>query len=163
MTPDFEGLLGALVGGGVEFVLIGGYSAMLHGSSLMTRDIDIVCPLTPPNLARLHRALLPWRPVHRMVSSAIPFTAEEAARSNWKNLYLRTDIGVLDCLGEVLGLGDYEACLKRSATLDLGALSFRTLSLDALIEAKRAMGRPRDLHAAQELEIIRARRKGPGG
>ena len=33
----------------------------------------------------------------------------------------------------------------------------RVLTLDALIEAKRAMGRPRDLNAVLELEAIRER------
>ncbi len=163
MRPDFEGLLAALVGGEVEFVLVGGYSAMLHGSSLMTRDVDVVCPMDSRNLARLHAALLHWHPVHRMTPKAPPFTPEDAARNDWRNLYLRTDIGILDCLGEVRGLGDYAACLTRSKALDLGAFSIRTLSLEALIDAKRAMGRPRDLLTAQELETIRERRRASPG
>jgi hypothetical protein len=159
MGPDFEALLARLVGGGVELVLVGGYSAMLHGSSLMTRDVDIVCPMTPQNLGRLFDALRGLNPVHRMNPSASSFTPEQAARTDWKNLYLHTDIGVLDCLGEVRGIGDYQACLERSTSLDLGEFTIKTLSLEALIEAKRAMGRPRDLLTAEELEMILARRK----
>ena len=158
MSPDFEALLARLLGGGVELVLVGGYSAMLHGSSLMTRDVDIVCPMTPQNLGRLFGALEGLNPVHRMNPSAGSFTTEQAARTDWKNLYLRTDIGVLDCLGEILGIGNYQACLERSTTLDLGEFTIKTLSLEALIDAKRAMGRPRDLLTADELEMIMARR-----
>jgi len=160
MKPDFEGLLATLSEGGVEFVLVGGYSAMLHGGSLMTRDVDVVCPMTPENLGRLHTALEALHPVYRMAPSAQPFTRADAERKDWENLYLRTDIGVLDCLGEVKGLGDYHACLARSVSINLGAFAIRGLSLDALIEAKRAMGRPRDLHTADELEVIRKRREG---
>lgn len=141
-TPDFEGLLRALTVGEVEFVLVGGYSAMLHGSSLMTRDVDVVCPMSLEN-------------VHRL--SAQLFTRQDAERDDWKNLYLKTDLGVLDCLSEVKGLGDYDACRQRSIRIELGDLLIRGLSLDALIEAKRAMGRPRDLHTAEELEMIRTR------
>ena len=158
MNPDFEGLLAALVSADVEFVLVGGYSAMLHGSSLMTRDLDIVCPMTPESLLRLHESLSTLHPVHRMTPEAPPFTKEDAARKDWMNLYLRTDLGVLDCLGKITGIGDFAACLENSDSLDLGAFTIRILSIEALIEAKRAMGRPRDLHTASELEIIRARK-----
>ena len=157
-TPNFEALLKVLSEGGVEFVLVGGYSAMLHGSSLMTRDIDITCPMAAPDVRRLFNSLEPLHPIHRMVAEARPFTSGEAERSDWKNLHLKTDLGVLDCLGEVKGLGNYSACLARSTELDLGEFTIRTLTIEALIEAKRAMARPRDLQTADELELIRDRR-----
>lgn len=54
---------------------------------------------------------------------------------------------------------DFEGLL---AALSEGGVEFaiRGLSLDALIEAKRAMGRPRDLHTADELEVLQKRREG---
>ena len=158
-TPDFEALLKVLVTGEVEFVLVGGYSAMLHGSSLMTRDVEIVCPMHPEQLTRLWHSLEPFTPIHRTAKDDRPFTSEDASRKDWKNLYLRTELGVLDCLGEVKGLGDYQACLSRSTTLKFGEITIQTLTLEALIEAKRAMGRPRDLHTADELELIQQRQK----
>lgn len=156
MTPDFEGLLAILARHEIPFVVVGGFSAMLHGGSLMTRDIDIVCPMDPATLVSLQHALAPIHPVHRMDASAPPFTPEQAKQPGWKNLYLQTDLGVLDCLGEIRGIGDFNDCMARSIPLDLGAFSIRVLSLDALIEAKRAMGRPRDIHTAEELETIRS-------
>jgi len=159
MIPDFKKLLGTLVEAEVPFVLVGGYSAMLHGSSLMTRDVDIVCPMTSAALGRLHCALDPFAPVHRIGALKKPLTAEEAQRIDWKNLDLSTRLGILDCLGEVKGLGDYEHCLSRSIPLDLGSFSFRILSIEALIEAKRAMNRPRDIQTAEELEIISKQRR----
>ena len=66
---------------------------------------------------------------------------------------------MLDCLSEVKGIGDYQACLVRSISIDFGKFAIRGLSLGALIDAKRAMGRPRDLHTAEELEVIRMRRE----
>ena len=154
-TPDFETLLRLLADHQIPFVVVGGYSAMLHGSALMTRDVDVVCPMTPDVLTELQQALAPHAPVHRMHPDRPPFTAEQASGGEWNNLYLSTDLGVLDCLGEIRGIGDFDACLARSIALDLGSFEIRVLSLDALIEAKRAMGRPRDLHTAEELEAIR--------
>lgn len=159
MIPDFEALLGGLVDRGVEFVLVGGYSAMLHGSSLMTRDVDVVCPMTPANLKLLFESLKHLHPEHRIGSTGQAFTEEQASREDWKNLYLRTDLGVIDCLREVTGIGDYDACLARSCSIDLGEFSLRVLSLEALIDAKRALGRGRDLVTAEELEIILERNK----
>ena len=39
---DFSGLIGALADAGVEFVLVGGVAATVHGSARLTRDVDVV-------------------------------------------------------------------------------------------------------------------------
>jgi hypothetical protein len=40
----------------VEYVVVGGFAAVARGSSLPTRDIDIVPSRSPDNLDRLGRA-----------------------------------------------------------------------------------------------------------
>ncbi|MFQ3670823.1 MAG: hypothetical protein SNJ84_05135 [Verrucomicrobiia bacterium] len=141
----------------VEFVVAGGLANLIHGSALMTRDVDVACPMNPENLLRLFEALESLHPVHRMTPQRLPFTREQIQENRLSNIYLSTDWGQLDCLGEIKGIGDYQACLARSVTIDLDGMEIRVLSLDALIESKRAMGRPRDLHAVLELEAIRER------
>lgn len=138
-----------------DFVLAGGFGVMAHGSSLMTRDVDVACRMDPDNLLRLYKALEDLHPVHRMTPQRLPFTMDLAADSGLRNLYLSTDWGQLDCLGEIKGIGGYDECLRRSEPIDIDGHEVRVLSIDALIEAKRAMGRPRDLHAVLELEAIR--------
>jgi len=59
-------------------------------------------------------------------------------------------------------LGNFEDCLKLSELLDLGEFSLRILTLDALIDSKKALDRPKDHHAVLELEIIRERLKKVG-
>lgn len=149
-----------LTEGGVDFVVAGGLGTLLHGSALLTRDVDVVCRMDADNLTRLYEAFAELHPVHRMTPDRRPFTREQAERGDRKNLYLTTDWGQLDCLGEIRGLGDYAACRARSEEIDLEGLGIRVLTLDALIDAKRAMGRPRDLHAVLELEAIRERLRG---
>jgi len=139
----------------VDFVVAGGLSAYLHGSSLMTRDVDVACRMEPDNLGRLFEAFSDLHPVHRMTPQKIPFTREQAESGGYQNLYLSTDWGQLDCLGDIKGLGGYSACLAESHPIDIEGIHIRILSIDALIQAKRAMGRPRDLHAVLELEAIR--------
>jgi len=150
-------LLCRMATGGVDFILAGGFGAMAHGSSLVTRDVDVVCRMDPENLLRLHKATGDLRPVHRMTPERLSFTRDQAERGQLSNLYLSTDWGQLDCLGEIMGLGGYSECLTRSEPLDLDGQKIRVLSLEALIVAKRAMGRPRDLHTVLELEAIRER------
>ncbi len=62
---DFKALLRALGEGGVEFILIGGAAATVHGSSRLTRDVDVVYCRTSENIARLVAALTPYQPYLR--------------------------------------------------------------------------------------------------
>lgn len=54
-------------------------------------------------------------------------------------------------------MGDFAAVLCQSDEIDLDTGTYRILSLDALILAKRAMTRPRDRAAVLQLESIRER------
>jgi len=46
-------LLTRLADSDLEFVMIGGYAGVLHGSPYVTRDLDIGAVLTPANLDKL--------------------------------------------------------------------------------------------------------------
>jgi len=47
---DFQSTLKLLSEGGVNFVVIGGYAATLHGSAYLARDLDICYERTPENI-----------------------------------------------------------------------------------------------------------------
>lgn len=64
----------------------------------------------------------------------------------------------MDVLGEITGVGDYRAVFAVSEELSLYGQQYRCINLDALIVAKRAAGRPKDLEAVAELELIREER-----
>jgi hypothetical protein len=66
-----------------------------------------------------------------------------------------TDAGPVDVLGEITGIGDYAAVLAVSEDVLLYEATYRCINLDALIVAKRAAGRAKDLEAVAELELIR--------
>jgi hypothetical protein len=143
-----------------RFAIVGGFGAVSWGSSLLTRDVDVACDMSPENLLSVWQALEELHPLHRMTPGRLSFTREQAEKGGLKNLYLATDLGQLDLLGEVKGIGGFEDCLKNSEPILIDGTEIRVLTLDALITAKRAMGRPRDLHAVLELEVIRERRGG---
>lgn len=157
---DLNGLLERLIQHHVDFVIVGGYAAVTHGSTLVTMDVDICCDFSAENILKLQKAILELHPVHRMTPNRLPLALTARRCEGLKNLYLDTDEGQLDCLGAVLGIGDFAEVKRRSVELELPFGRCRILALDALIEAKKAMGRPRDKAAALQLLAIQERRAG---
>ncbi len=143
---------------GVEYVLVGGLAAVFHGVPLVTRDIDVCMPFSEANLTRLEAALLDLHPVHRQTPKRLPFSVAADFPRDLKNLYLSTDCGVLDCLGQIKGLGDFTAVRSRSLVVELPVGPCRVLELEALIIAKQALNRPHDRLALTHLEEIRKRK-----
>lgn len=146
-------LLARLVKAEVEFVLVGGLAASIHGSSLTTRDVDVCCRFTEANLMRIQAALADLHPVHR-VRSDIPLDLTPEKCAVLKNLYIKTDLGVIDCLGNVLGIGEFEEVLAHSTEIELPIGTIRILDVQTLIKAKEAMGRPHDLITVQQLKAL---------
>lgn len=145
-------LLEILSEANVEFVLVGGAAAFAHGSTMVTQDLDVCGNMSRENMQRVATALAPHRPKHRITKDKPEFTPEQAATQDFKNIYLTTDLGQLDILGQIKGIGDYEAVNSASQDLPIGKFSIKILSLSKLIEAKTAMGRPHDL---QNVAILR--------
>lgn len=142
----------------VRFVLIGGYAAAVHGVSQVTLDMDICCSFDSDNLMALQKALKPLHPVHRMISDERPLELTRESCASLKNLYLKTDAGVLDCLGAVKGVGSYEDVESASEARGSSFGEFRVLTLDALIEAKQAMNRPKDRETVLQLQALKEKR-----
>ena len=152
---DFERCLKVLLDGGVEFVVIGGVAMYAHGSAQLTRDLDICYERSRLNMERLAAALRPYQPRLRGAREDLPFHLDALTLTNGVNFTLTTDLGDLDLIGEVVGLGQYSSVQASSITLDLFGRSCRVLTLDGLIQAKRATGRSRDAAAVAELEALR--------
>lgn len=139
----------------VEYVVVDGMAGVFHGVPLVTRDIDICLPLTEQNLLRLEKALADLHPVHRQTPQPLPFNVAADFPRGLKNIYLRTDWGVLDCLGEILGVGNFTAVARRSQSIELPIGACRVLDLEALIDSKSALDRPQDKLALAHLKRIR--------
>ncbi|MCB1088987.1 MAG: hypothetical protein KDM63_18270 [Verrucomicrobiae bacterium] len=137
----------------VEFVLVGGLAAAIHGSTLNTRDADICCRFSEANLMKLQKAMEGLNPVHR-ARPDLPLDLSPDLCARLKNLYLKTDWGIVDCLGEVLGVGGYDEVLRHSIPVNLPGGTIRILDRETLIQAKIAMGRPHDLITVDQLRRI---------
>ena len=151
-------LLLRLADAGVDFVVIGGYAGVLHGSSLVTRNLEICAVLTEANVAQLRRVLAELHPKHRLTPQALSFLDTPPPGTPLDNLYLRTDWGTVDILSRVLGVGDFERLKRQAESFVLESKRIRLIALDDLIRAKEALGREKDLLAAKELRAIAALR-----
>jgi len=149
-------LLRRLIAAEVEFVLVGGFAAVAHGVPLVTRDVDICCRFTEANLMRIQRAFADLHPVHRSRPD-LPLDLTKEQCASLKNLYIRTDLGVVDCLGEILGVGGFDEVAKHGIDVDLPGGKYRVLDLDGFIRAKEAMGRRQDRITVKHLQEIQKR------
>lgn len=156
---DFLRLLTLLKEAGVDFTVVGGTAAVLHGGSLATYDLDVLMPFTQDNCQRLLEAMATVHPrlAHTVDKRPLQLSAE--ALSEFKNLYLLTDLGRLDVLGSLPPLSDVQALLHGSERMRVGGLEIPVLSLEALIEVKAALGRPKDKLAETELRAIAEARR----
>jgi hypothetical protein len=137
----------------VEFVLVGGFAAAAHGVLLVTSDVDICCRFSQENLMRIQKAFADLHPVHRSRPD-MPLQLTPAQSAGLKNLYLKTDLGVVDCLGEVLGVGNFDAVLKHSVEVELPVGKCRIIDIETLIRAKEAMKRDHDRITVKHLKEI---------
>lgn len=163
MKDGFLKLIERLTKGGVKFVLVGGFAGVVHGCTYVTQDIDICCDFSAANLLALQETLKDLHPVHRMTPQRLKLKLTAESCAGFKNLYLDTDTGQVDCLASIQGLGNYEDVERWSEIRDLGGgLQIRVLTIDSLIKARRAMNRPRDREAVLQLEAIRKMQKKRG-
>lgn len=156
---DLNRLIQRLCDADIEFVIVGGFAAVLHGSSFVTRDLDVCAVLTSENVQKLRDAFRELHPVHRLTPQPLSFLDNPDPGIEVRNLYLRTDIGPLDVLTSIPGVGDYRRVYARSAEIELFGRRCRVISLDDLIRAKEALGREKDLLAAKELRGIQEKSK----
>jgi predicted nucleotidyltransferase len=154
MVSDFEQLIRLLTRHNVEFVIVGGLAATIHGAATVTYDLDICYRRSNENIERLCRALFSIRPRLRGAPEGLPFTLDPPTVMAGFNFTLSTDLGPLDLLAEITPIGQYDRVVENAQTVHLFGCEVRVLSLRALIAAKRSTGRNKDAIAVLELEQL---------
>lgn len=152
---ELEPAIKALTDNQVDFVIVGGVAIIAHGSAYLTQDLDFCYSRSLSNLKRIAAALAPFKPRLRGFPENLPFIWDERTLQNGTNFTLDTDIGDIDLLGEVSGVGNYAAVASDAAVMQICGVAVRVISLDNLISAKRAAGRTKDLLVLPELEALR--------
>ena len=148
-------LFATLADHGVDYVLIGGLAAVLHGPTAMTNDADIVPEPSPANLERLAAALRALDARLRVPETpdGVPFDPHPALLGSMRTLNLTTRCGDLDLAAEPDGIDDRAGFVERAVLYDIAGQRVRVAALADIIRSKEAAGRPKD-HAT--LPILRA-------
>lgn len=154
---NLEKILPVLVQEEVEFVIVGGVAAVIYGSAHLTSDLDICYGRKKENLSRLVKAIEPYNPQLRLSEKQteglpkLPFIWDLQTLRNGLNFTLRTDLGDLDLLGEITGIGNFEQVKQDASSISIFGIDCLVVSLEKLIKAKQAAGRPKDLLILPEL------------
>lgn len=160
MKTDFGRVLQTLKDGKVEFIVIGGLAALAHGLARATFDVDVVYSRNRANIQRLVQTLKPYEPYLRGAPPGLPFSWDEQTVRMGLNFTLITSLGDIDVLGEVAGVGTYEQLLTHSIELEIFGQRCRCITLERLIQAKRAAGRPKDFEMIAQMQaLLEERRK----
>ncbi|MEP7008986.1 MAG: DUF6036 family nucleotidyltransferase [Acidobacteriota bacterium] len=156
--PSFqpEEILRVLDRHGVEYVVIGGIAATLHGSILSTSDLDICPARNPENLVRLASALKEIVAKIRIADApeGLPFGFDAGLLARMDLLNLVTRYGDFDLSFTPAGTTGYEDLVSGAIQVDLEAVIVPVASLEDVIRSKRAAGRPKDLQALPTLENL---------
>lgn len=149
---------------GADFVLVGGMAATVQGAEIVTQDVDVCIPFDLENMTKVERALRGINPRFRFRPDRMRMWDDPARLATLKNLNVVTDLGVVDFLGEISGIGGFVQVKERSEVVTLAeGFNCHVLNLEALIVAKRTAGRPKDLQAVRELEVARKLRDSQRG
>jgi len=143
-TPDYVELLRHLASHRIEFIIVGGVCAVLHGAPVATFDLDIVHRRTPENVDRLIEALAAIDARARGRAGARVTPGASHLLGDGHQL-LDTIHGPLDLLGSVGNGSSYEDLLESCSELSLAhGITVRVLSLEGLIKLKEETNREKD-------------------
>jgi hypothetical protein len=125
---------------GARYVLIGGYAGIVHGSALATEDIDVCVPLDQENVAKIMAALGDLHLRFRMRPDKPEVPSDPARLAGFKNLYLVSDIGRVDMLSEVTGIGSFDEVMRHTQVAEIEGQTFRVLNFGGLNSRQESGG-----------------------
>ena len=145
-NEDFRDFLNALNTQQVKYILVGGYSVIIHGYSRTTGDMDIWVERTPDNYSSLKKAF------HQFGMSVFDMTEENfLSHPNWDVFTFGNPPVAIDLMVKLKGL-EFADCYMKSIVFDDDGLKIRTIHKSDLIEAKKFSGRLKDLNDIENLK-----------
>jgi hypothetical protein len=140
----------------VDYVLIGGLAAVLHGSALVTNDADICPRRTPENLERLAAALreLDARLRTRGDANGVEFACDAKFLQGVDLLTLETSGGQFDIAFVPAGFAGYDALADSAATYEIDGTRVHVAALRDVIHSKETANRVKDQAALPHLYAL---------
>lgn len=158
---DLGALVEALVRAHVDFIVVGGAAAVIHGAPTSTFDLDIVPDTGADNIDRLVRVCAALDAVLRdPIDTSVRPDAEMLARG--RQVRLSTSLGPLDSLAVLHDGRTYADLLHHAVAIKDGDLTIRVLDLPTLIQIKSTTGRARDKLLLPILIALSDEQEGPG-
>ena len=164
-SADFDPatMLAALHEAGVQFVLVGGMAAILHGDVGVTVDLDVVPKRAARNLERLAEALrtLGARIRAADAPAGLPFDCSARFFRNLPEdavLNLATRAGDLDLMFRPSGTQGYPDLRRDAVTVEaVEGVTILVASLPDIVRSKEAANREKDRRALPRLRRLRDR------
>ncbi len=143
-TDPGAGFLVALVESKIDFIVVGGVAAVLHGVPVVTHDLDIVHSREAENVERLLSLLQRLDARYRGQPSGRVLRPSFSEMSGRGHINLLTSYGPLDLLCEIGDDEGYTELIGRADLFTDGEIKFNVLDLEKLIEIKKKTGRAKD-------------------
>jgi hypothetical protein len=157
---DIEAILRTLDGHRVEYIVVGGVCAVLHGAPVATFDLDVVHLRSRENVARLTRALAELKAYYRAQPEK-KLKPSESHLSGAGHQLLLTRYGPLDVLGPNGAGREYGDLLPHTVQMEIGdGLKVRLLDLETLIQTKQETAGEKDLAVLAALRRTLKQRSG---
>ncbi len=138
-------LLRRLCAHNVRFALIGGMGVILHGGSRVTSYIDVVAPLDEENLHHICAALGGLNCVFYQHLKRMPAQMLPEKFKGWRSIYLQTELGIIDILGELPEWPQpIEQIIDVAEVVEFAGMPLRVMKLESLLKLKASLPRPRD-------------------
>ncbi len=144
-NDDFRDFILALNNHEVEYILVGGFSVILHGYSRVTGDMDVWVERTELNYFKLLKAFNEFK-----MSIADMSKENFMNHPSWDVFKFGRKPVAIDIMTKIKGL-DFNECFQTSEIKNIDGLIIRTLHINDLIKAKKASGRFKDLDDIDQL------------
>ncbi|MFI5157320.1 MAG: DUF6036 family nucleotidyltransferase [Sphingobacteriales bacterium] len=144
-NDDFREFIQILNNCDVRYILVGGYSVILHGYSRTTGDMDIWVERSLENYIRLKKVFLKFgMPMFDM-------TEQNFLQNPKLDVFtFGRPPSSIDLMTDVKGM-DFNECYKNAIFFEEDGLQIRTIHFNNLIAAKKASGRHKDLDDLENL------------
>ena len=142
---DFRDFLTALHDQNVRYLLVSGYSVILHGYSRTTGDMDIWVERSSENYLLIKKAFHQFgMPVFDMTEVNFLY------HPNWDVFTFGTPPIAIDVMVQLKGL-DFETAFQIAVYFEDDELKIRTIHKEDLITAKKSAGRSKDQNDLENL------------
>jgi predicted nucleotidyltransferase len=137
LARDFSEFLNLLNSTGVEYLLVGGYAVGIHGYVRATGDLDIWIRISSENARNTEKALREFGFAGTAVTEGLFLKENSVIRMGVPPMRL-------EVLTSISGV-DFAECYRERLVVQIDGMDVPVISLNRLLQNKRAAGRAKDL------------------